>query len=55
MKNAGELTLMASTVDDCGSCGATMDMLLRQQAATAARPRRADTTRGTNEKSGDCD
>lgn len=46
----GELTLVAGAVDDCGRCGTTMDMLLRQKAATAAGPRRGDTSRGTNEK-----
>ena len=43
---------MAGTVDGCGRRGTTVDMTLRRQAATAARPRRGDAPRGTSENPG---
>ena len=49
-KTAGELTLMAGTVDDYGRSGTTTGTPSRRRVATAAGPRRGDATRGTNKK-----
>ena len=50
METAGELTLMAGTVDDYGRSGTTTGTPSRRRVATAAGPRRGDATRGTNKK-----